>query len=166
MIHLECHNDEALMLALGKPIRQISHHAGKGRVSKGLSLSTRSDDFGLIDQDPGQPPPPYLRQYRLIEQSANLGLVLYKHPLEGKHLIEVQPDLEPWLYQVGKAVGIKPTDHSLPESHKSLHQNAKKHRQHLMAYLHACVNAKSPHLAKLAEWLTFSQTPYNPITDA
>ncbi len=153
MIHLECDNDEALMLALGKPIRQISHHAGKGRVSKGLSTSSRAADIGLIDQDPGQPPPPYLRQYKIVEQSTRLGLVLSKHPTEGKHLIEIQPDLEPWLYRIGPAVGIKPTDHRLPEKHTGLHQEAKKHRQHLVGYLQACVKANSPHLAKLSEWL-------------
>lgn len=153
MIHLECDNDEALMLALGKPIRQISHHAGKGRVSKGLSTSKRATDIGLIDQDPGQPPPPYLRQYKIVEQSAQLGLVLSKHPAEGKHLIEIQPDLEPWLYRIGPAVGIKPTDHRLPEKPSGLHQEAKKHRQHLIDYLRACIAANSPHLAKLAEWL-------------
>lgn len=153
MIHLECDNDEALMLALGKPIRQISHHAGKGRISKGLSNSNRSTDFGLIDQDPGQPPPPYLRQFKVVEENAKLGLVLSKHPTEGKHLVEIQPDLEPWLYLIGPAVGIKPTDHRLPEKHSGLHQEAKKHRQHLIAYLQACVKANSPHLTKLAEWL-------------
>lgn len=153
MIHLECDNDEALMLALGKPIRQISHHAGKGRVSKGLSTSNRAGDIGLIDQDPGQPPPPYLRQYKTVEQSSQLGLVLSKHPTEGKHLIEIQPDLEPWLYRIGPAVGINPTDHRLPEKPSGLHQEAKKHRQHLIDYLQACVKANSPHLAKLAEWL-------------
>lgn len=153
MIHLECDNDEALMLALGKPIRQISHHAGKGRVSKGLSTSSRAADFGLIDQDPGQPPPPYLRQYKIVEQSTQLGLVLSKHPTEGKHLIEIQPDLEPWLYRIGPAVGIKPTDHRLPEKPSGLHQEAKKHRQHLIEYLQACAKAGSPHLSKLAEWL-------------
>jgi hypothetical protein len=153
MIHLECDNDEPLIMALGKPIRNISHHAGKGRGSKGLSNSRCVNDFGLIDQDPGQPPPPYLRQYKVVEECSKLGLVLSKHPSEGKHLIEIQPDLEPWLYRIGPAVGIKPTDHRLPEKPSGLHEEAKKHRHHLISYLQACVNANSPHLAKLAEWL-------------
>jgi len=153
MIHLECDNDEALVLALGIPIRQISHHAGKGRVSKGLSMSSRAADIGLIDQDPGQPPPPYLRQYKIIEQSNQLGLLLSKHPTEGKHLIEIQPDLEPWLYRIGPVVGIKPTDHRLPDKPSGLHQEAKKHRQHLISYLRSCQAAGSPHLAKLSDWL-------------
>lgn len=153
MIHLECDNDEALCLALGKTRRQVSHHAGKGRVSKALSESNRSIDIGLIDQDPGQPPPKYLREFRIVEQRPALGLVLSKHPSEGKCLIEIQPDLEPWLYQIGRAIGIKATDYNLPENHSGLHQNAKRHRSHLMAYLAACVQANSPHLAKLTEWL-------------
>jgi hypothetical protein len=153
MIHLECDNDEALILALGKTRGEVSHHAGKGRVSKALSVSNRSNDLGLIDQDPGQPPPKYLREFDAIEKCPELGLVLSKHPNDGKYLIENQPDLEPWLYQIGKAIGIKPTDHNLPASHAGLHQNAKKHRKHLMAYLAACIQANSPHLTKFVEWL-------------
>lgn len=79
--------------------------------------------------------------------------MLSKHPTEGKHLIEIQPDLEPWLYRIGPFVGIQPTDHHLPESHKGLHQEAKKHRKHLLNYLEACLQANSPHLTKLAEWV-------------
>ncbi|SKB08591.1 hypothetical protein SAMN02745166_04974 [Prosthecobacter debontii] len=153
MIHLECDNDEALILALGKTRAEVSHHAGKGRVSKALSESKRAYDFGLIDQDPGQPPPPYLREYKCVERDLKLGLVLYQHPKQGKRLIEIQPDLEPWIYKLGEAVGIKPSDHNLPAKHSGLHQEAKKHRKHLLSYLAACRSAGSPHLAKLVEWL-------------
>lgn len=153
MIHLECDNDEALMLALGKVRGELSHHAGKGRVSKALSLSSRSSDRGLIDQDPGQPPPRYLREFQVIERCSDQGLVRSQHPKEGKCLIEIQPDLEPWLYMIGPAVNIKPTDHHLPKDYSGLHQAAKKHRKNLIDYLKACIQANSPHLAKLAEWL-------------
>lgn len=153
MIHLECDNDEALVLALGKSRKQVSHHAGKGRISKKLFESSRAEDIGMIDQDPGQPPPKYLREFKLVEAKPALGLVLSKHPSQGKHLIEIQPDLEPWLYKLGKVIGIKPTDHRLPADHSDLHQNAKKHREHLIAYLRACLDAKSPHLVTLAGWL-------------
>ena len=156
MIHLECDNDEALILALGKTRAEISHHAGKGRVSKALSNSKQSSDVGLIDQDPGQPPPPYLRQYRVVEERANLGLVLSKHPGEGKLLIEIQPDLEPWLYRIGPSIGIKPTDHGLPEKPSGLHQEAKKHRKRLICYLQACLAANSPHLTQLREWISLA----------
>lgn len=153
MIHLECDNDEALVLALGKSRRQVSHHAGKGRISKALSESGRAEDIGLIDQDPGQPPPKYLREFKVVEAKPALGLILSRHPAQGKHLIEIQPDLEPWLYKLGKAISVKPTDHRLPESYSELHQNAKKHREHLIAYLKACLQANSPHLTTLVQWL-------------
>jgi len=153
MIHLECDNDEALMLALGKTRRQLSHHAGKGRVSKALFESLSSNDLGLIDQDPGQPPPRYLREFQTEDQAPALGLTLYRHPRQQKRLIEIQPDLEPWLYLIGPTVGVKPSDHRLPDTHSGLHQNAKKHRQNLLNYLAACLAAQSPHLLKLASWL-------------
>lgn len=154
MIHLECDNDEALVLALGKTRRQIEHHSGKPRVSHALSKSSNSGDIGLIDEDPGQPPPPYLRQYQLIEELPALGLKLYRHPREGKHLVEIQPDLEPWLYNVGQTVGVRPHDHNLPEKHTILHQQGKRHREHLRSYLRACCDAMSPHLLQLSQWLS------------
>jgi len=153
MIHLECDNDETLILALGLVRSQISHHAGKGRVSKALAQSPWPDDLGLIDQDPGQPPPKYLREFVIEEAASELGLVLYRHPGQRKRLVEIRPDLEPWLYLIGPAVGIRPIDHRLPERHSGLHQNAKKHRRNLLDYLAACRRADSPHLSKLATWL-------------
>ncbi len=153
MIHLECDNDEALMLALGVPRGQMAHHAGKGRVSKALSASPRSADLGLIDEDPGQPPPRYLREFEMVESAGHLGLVLYRHPAQRKRLVEIRPDLEPWLYLIGPAVGIRPADHHLPESHSGLHRNARKHRQNLLHYLAACRRSGSPHLSKLENWI-------------
>ena len=157
MIHLECDNDESLMLAMGVPRRAMSHHAGKGRVSKALSNSSCSSDIGLIDEDPGQPPPRYLREFRLVEESTALGLVLYQHPLEGKRLIEIRPDLEPWLYRIGPIVGVHPIQHRLPGVPSGLHQRARKLRTGLLSYLAACREAGSPHLAKLEGWIALSR---------
>ncbi|MEN3942621.1 hypothetical protein WJU23_15075 [Prosthecobacter sp. SYSU 5D2] len=153
MIHLECDNDETLILALGKSRAQVSHHAGKGRVSHALSKSENAKDIGLIDEDPGQPPPPYLREFKLVEDAPHVSLRLFLHPGQGKRLIEIQPDLEPWLYLIGKRVGVRPVDFNLPDNHTGLHQNAKKHRKHLLSYLAACEAAGSPHLAKMRQWL-------------
>lgn len=154
MIHLECDNDESLMLALGMTRAEVSHHAGKGRVSRALSQSSRRGDIGLVDQDPGQPPPPYLREFEAVEIAANLGLALYRHPKDGKKLIEIRPDLEPWLYQLGRDTGVNPADHHLPATHRLLHQEAKKQRRHLINYLRSCCDAKSRALEKLKAWLS------------
>lgn len=156
MIHLECDNDETLMLALGVPRRAISHHAGKGRVSKALSIASRSSEIGLIDEDPGQPPPRYLREFRIVEESSALGLVLYQHPAEGKRLVEIRPDLEPWLYRIGPVVGVHPMEHRLPGVPSGLHQQARKLRPALLSYLAACRAARSPHLTKLEGWIVLA----------
>lgn len=153
MIHLECDNDETLMLALGVTRNQMSHHAGKGRVSKALAQSPRELDLGLVDQDPGQPPPKYLREFRVVESAEELGLVLYEHPVDQKRLVEIRPDLEPWLYLAGPAVGVRPVDHRLSERHSGLHRAAKRLRTNLMDYLAACRRADSPHLSRLASWI-------------
>ena len=153
MIYLECFNDEATVRALGFPRARLSHEPAKSRVAHALQASRSPSDIGLVDEDPQGSCPQYLREFREIESFPHLGLRLFRHPVNQQHFIEIQPDLEPWLYQVGAAIGIKPQDHHLPAKHSDLHKSHKQHRQHLTAYVQACRSAGSPHLAKLVEWL-------------
>jgi hypothetical protein len=94
-----------------------------------------------------------LREFSVQESKPNLGLCLYKHPESGKRFVEIQPDLEPWLYAQAEAIGVSPVTHHLPKRHQDLHKIPKKHRSHLESFVKACLAANSPHLAKLAEWL-------------
>ena len=153
MIHLEGINDETLIGVVGWSRHQALQHSSKAAVIVSTYSYWHEHELGIMDEDPGCAPHPLLGDFAPVCEEPDLGLRLIRQHQQRNHLIEIQPDLEPWLYQLGKAVGIKPTDHSLPESHKGLHQEAKKHRKHLIAYLTACTKAGSPHLAKLAEWL-------------
>lgn len=156
MIFLECFNDEAVVRALGFTKSQWLHELAKSRVAHALEISRRASDIALVDQDPGQSCPTYLREFKVAESIPDLGLCLYIHPLSGKHFIEIQPDLEPWLYAQGLAIGVSPVTHHLPKRHEDLHKNPKKHRSHLESFVKACLAANSPHLNKLAEWLGLS----------
>lgn len=153
MIFLECFNDEAMVRALGFSKSQWLHELAKSRVAHALEISRNATDIALVDQDPGQSCPPYLREFKVVESEPNLELCLYHHPQSGKRFIEIQPDLEPWLYAQAQTIGISPSTHHLPKRHEDLHKNPKKHRCHLENFVRACLAANSPHLAKLAEWL-------------
>jgi hypothetical protein len=153
MIFLECFNDEATLRALGFPKNQWLHELAKSRVAHALDISRRNSDIALVDQDPGQSCPAFLREFKAADSRPDLGLCLYRHPESGKRFIEIQPDLELWLYSQAQAIGISPVTHHLPKRHEDLHKNPKKHRGHLENFVKACLAAKSPHLAKLAEWL-------------
>ena len=153
MIHLECDNDEAVVRGLGFSRGEISHHAGKPRVAFALQKATSADHTGMVDQDPGQSPPTYLAQFKLVEVSNKDGLALWVHPKEEKRLIEIRPDLEPWLYASGKLAGVKPESCHLPADHRLLHQNAKRHTKHLVEFVHALLAAGSSRVLLLQQWL-------------
>lgn len=153
MIFLECFNDEATVRALGFSKSQWLHELAKSRVARALKSSGKNTDIALVDQDPGQSCPPFLKEFNAADSRPDLGLCLYRHPESGKRFIEIQPDLEPWLYAQSQAIGIFPVTHHLPRRHEDLHKNPKKHRCHLESFVKACLAANSPHLTKLAEWL-------------
>lgn len=153
MIFLECFNDEATVRALGFSKSQWLHELAKSRVAHALEISRRATDIALVDQDPGQSCPHYLREFRIAESKPELGLCLYQHPQSRKRFVEIQPDLEPWLYAQAQKIGVSPVTHHLPKRHEDLHKNPKKHRSHLENFVKACLDANSPQLAKLAEWL-------------
>ena len=153
MIYLEGINDEATVRALGFNRSQLLQEGCKSRVNHALKISRNSTDIGLVDQDPNKPCPSYLREFKAAESRPDLGLCLYRHPESGKHFIEIQPDLEPWLYTQAETIGISPVTHHLPKRHQDLHKNPRKHRSHLESFVKACLAAKSPHLSCLADWL-------------
>ena len=153
MIFIEGINDEVIVRALGFYRSQLRQEGCKSRVAHALEISRESTDIALVDQDPGQSCAPYLLEFTLIESKPNLSLCLHKHPESGKRFVEIQPDLEPWLYAQAETIGVSPVTHHLPKRHEDLHKNPKKHRSHLENFVKACVAANSPHLAKLAEWL-------------
>lgn len=153
MIHLECDNDEAVAFGLGFARATVRHSASKGRVSKSLQKAVGSAHVGLMDQDPGYAPPPYLREFKIIEAQPKLSLVRYQHPKEMKCFVEIQPDLEPWLYQAAKVSGLKPKDYYLPERHEQLHDNPKVFAKRLSVFVAELLKAQNPHLCLLQQWL-------------
>jgi hypothetical protein len=153
MIFLECFNDEATVRSLGFSKKQWLHELAKSRVAHALEISRKASDIALVDEDPGQSCPTYLREFHILESQPSLGLCLYQHPQHGKRFIEIQPDLEPWLYDQARQAGISPAMYHLPKRHEDLHRSPKKHRIHLENFVKACLAAGSPHLSKLAEWL-------------
>ena len=153
MIHLECDNDEALVRGLGIPRRDITHHAGKPRVAKALQQSKPGGVVGLVDEDPGSNGPPYLKEFKLVDDLPELGLRRCKHRASEKWLIKIRPDLEPWLYATAKQAGLSPSDHRLPENHHMLHDHPKAHAAKLIAFVAGLAAKGNQRLLKLKSWL-------------
>ena len=153
MIHLECDNDEAVVRGLGFSRKEITHHAGKPRVSFALQKANGPNAIGLVDQDPGSSNPPYLLEFRVFEDEPSLGLRRLQHPREGKWLIEIQPDLEPWIYASAKSGGVDPEDHHLPAKLTALHDHPKQYSRRLSEFIATLKTSGCPRMKKLAQWL-------------
>lgn len=153
MIYLECFNDEAVVRGLGIPRRVIQHFHGKTLVANAMETSRDSSVIGMVDQDPRERPIPYYREFDRIDHLPELGLARYRHPKSQKTLIEIQPDLEPWLYRAASAAGLKPEDHHLPKDHPRLHDQPKAFEVRVRDFVAALVAARSRHLCRLQQWL-------------
>jgi len=153
MIFLECDNDEALLRGLGIPRSRLGHHAGKPRVAKALKITTFAGAIGLVDQDPGAVSHPYLAEFQRIDERPELGLARSKHRTQDKWLIEICPDLEPWLYEAARQKGIRPKEFHLPENHSLLHSHSKAHAAKVRQFVAQLVYCGCPRMKTLGDWL-------------
>lgn len=153
MIFLECDNDEALVRGLGFPKKSFEHIPSKGRIAIRLKKAGPGT-IGLVDEDPGSQPNPYLAQFVPVDSRPQLGLRRLHHRTENKWLVEIQPDLEPWLYGTAKLAGITPSSHHLPDDHKPLHKNPKPFALRLIEFVVAIKGTGSERMKVLAEWLS------------
>ena len=153
MIYLECYNDEAVVRGLGVARCTIQHEHGKSLVASALERSRENIVIGMVDQDPRERPIPYFREFRQLDRLPKLGLARYIHPVSERILIEIQPDLEPWLYGAAAAAGLKPEDFYLPKDYHRLHDQPKAFEMRVREFVTALAVAGSQHLIQLQQWL-------------
>ena len=99
-------------------------------------------------------PPTYFREFTIVEQASKVSLVRYRHRRETKELIEIRPDLEPWLYSAAQQAGLRPKDFHLPERHGQLHDNPNALARRVSELVAALLAAGSPHVCTLQCWLS------------
>jgi len=155
MILIECDNDESVVRGLGFTRKQVEHHASKGRVAKALEkISGRA--IAVVDEDPGAGFPGYFHQFQELEHLPDLHLRLLRHRREQKWIIELRPDLEPWLVEAAGNASVPLKSHYLPETASGLHLNPKSHADRLRSWTAAMLAAGCPRCLKLKEWLLAS----------
>jgi hypothetical protein len=152
IIFIECDNDESVVRGLGFVKLQIKHHASKGRVAKELEKAT-VPVVALVDEDPGAGIPGYLRQFKEIEHLPGLHLRLLRHSRDPKWMVELRPDLEPWLIEAARRGHVSLKAHHLPETARELHMCSNSHADRLRQWTAAMVAAGSPEFLKLKQWL-------------
>src|SRR5215475_8424939 len=105
-LFVECKPDETLAFALGIPRKQVEHALGRARVF--AQLARRSNELGMVDEDPGSAVPSYMKS--LTEQNWEHGIRLLIDKARNNRVIILSPRLEEWLVQTTKSTGLKLTD--------------------------------------------------------
>ena len=115
---VECDADETVLRALGLPKKQLLHFGGKYELLK--KLKERTNDVGMVDEDPGKLQPKDMGNYRQTESAEGLHL-LTRRGRGGQRLVVICPKLEDWLIERAKSSGIRPEDYGLPSDPDKLH---------------------------------------------
>jgi len=115
---VECSADEIVLRNLGVPKKQLLHFGGKYELVK--KLKERTNDVGMVDEDPGKLQPQDMSSYRRTDSAEGLYL-LTRQGRGGQRLVVVCPKLEDWLIDRAKSSGVRPEDFGLPNDPDRLH---------------------------------------------
>lgn len=115
-VHVECKPDEALVLQLGFPQKQITHHSGKARVFK--SMREGKNELAMVDEDPGSAKTSYEKGLNLIRDEE--GIKQYTDN-SGNTIVVLKGKLEDWILAVCKKYRIDITTYGLPSNSSDLH---------------------------------------------
>lgn len=147
LIALECDADEALVKSMGFTRAQITHHYGRSRVLK--FVQKRPETIGLVDEDPGTTPAPYLKEFRLLEEK--FGVAIYIHPTKKTRVVVLKPQLEGWLLRAASESKVK---HKFPEIAREMHKEINTKISALQELLKSMSEAKSPAMIYLKDALS------------
>jgi hypothetical protein len=113
---VECDPDELLVKTLGLGRKEIVHQNNKGEVCNYLAKSEIK--IALIDEDPGQGQPNYLKNFSFAEQKFDIKK-LTQIPT-GKIILIIKPRLEEWVLDQCLKSKINPEKFFLPNDAKLL----------------------------------------------
>jgi len=99
LIYLECNADEALVMSLGIPRKNIKHQSNKGNVCNNLEKSSEVS-IGLIDKDPlSKQPTIWNKSKILIAKKLDIEVLLTPN---NHKIIVLHPRLEEWFEKAAK----------------------------------------------------------------
>jgi hypothetical protein len=140
-LFVECKPDETLAFALGVSRRDVEHAGNRAGVC--TEVSCKSGKTGMVDEDPGAAPHPYMK--RLVEKAMEHQIrVLYDSERKNQ-LVVICPRLEEWLVQAAKSSGLKMTEFGF-ESDNGLQ-------------LHREINHRLPNVERLVNKLLSAGNP-------
>ena len=159
-IYPECYSDTLLVeliLQRGKP----GHRKGISKVAKDLIKFDRDDLFvvGLADTDKFKRDNenPNLQHFEIIENRLiEEGLLILKKPGTEKHLIRIDPEFEPWIWERASECEINPGDFgfsNLADLYAGSKSNEVDENQNMKQFIKNVIKKNPPAIKTLREWL-------------
>ena len=151
MILFECFVDEVLLKFLLKNIaeNQFEHKHGKGNVLRWIFELENS--LGLIDRDAtSMQYRGYYTQFEELDYSNHYKYTVYTIP-NGNKIVELDPEIEPWILRVADLKGINPEQYGLSKESNRFKKTVNLNPKKLVPLLNALED--SEHLNKLKQVL-------------
>lgn len=149
-LFVECKPDETLAFALGISRREIEHALGRASVC--AQLSRRRSATGMVDEDPGAAPQPYMRS--LAEKRWEHGIRVLVDNERNNRIVVLSPRLEDWLVQTAKEAGLRMTDFGFTSDNGvQLHGEINQHLGSVQRLVEALLAAESRRIARLQSLL-------------
>jgi hypothetical protein len=146
-VHVECLPDELLVSKLGFQRKQVTHHQGKSRVFH--SLGKKTNQFAMVDEDPGSAKTSYEKALRFIEEFEGIK---YYTDQSGNKIFILKGKLEDWIISVCKQHKIKLTAFGLPEKPDDLHDVINQRLSNFSRLIDDLIEKDIPAILKLKTW--------------
>ncbi|MCB0736834.1 MAG: hypothetical protein KDC92_04915 [Bacteroidetes bacterium] len=144
----ECYADQHLIWLLSDGNKKPKHCNDKGRVIN--FLRKKSGNLGIVDEDPFQAQPTYLKAMTKIDQIHDLQLLKDDN---NNHVIVICPRLEEWLEKATKKSGKKISDYFRVKNAKELHAIIHDHLDKIDILVEDMLRLENPYFKTLKSWL-------------
>lgn len=122
MIFVECFPDINLVQTLRHISRKDLVHEFKGKGAVCNELRKKDNCLALLDEDPGSPQPPYLKEVQLLNHLADHDIKILYDPIRNNFIVLLMPSLEFWILRAARLASLSVLDYGLPNDGKELHR--------------------------------------------
>ena len=160
----ECYVDTRIAEIVGQAKIKYNHQHGFGDVSNEMEHSLENEmALGIIDEDKNKgATSKYFLEFDLIAQGHNL--ILKKHKTIKHYLILVCPEVEKWLLEDAKKMGIDPSnvEYDLPNELKGLIKISKikdiDRNEGFKKFIKMLLREQAPSITTLKKWIELFKT--------
>lgn len=148
----ECNIDTLFVEMLG--YKKPNHAPSITIVSSILEKKTNQRAMGFVDSDKRQPL--YFKEFKVIDTTANAKLL--KHPERHHYLVVVNPDMDTFIFNLCRKLGINIADYNFPSDFKAfvsfVKKNAIRSNPNFKNLLNTILQKNPAEITKIKHWVT------------